>query len=162
MLFQAGDVAKPRRIQGVFVSEKEVKEVVKFLKDQADAFFEFIEEKETLEESLAKSLEGIGLEQIGELEYDYYDTFDDPLYEQAKEEVIRAGKASASFLQRRLRIGYARAARLLDLLEERKVIGPQEGSKPREVLIKPESGKVNYDISDDQINDAVDENSFKE
>ena len=55
------------------------------------------------------------------------------MLEQAKEEVIRAGKASASFLQRRLKVGYARAARLLDLLEEQGIIGPGDGAKPREV-----------------------------
>jgi S-DNA-T family DNA segregation ATPase FtsK/SpoIIIE len=60
---------------------------------------------------------------------------DDELYEEAKEVVIQAGKASASLLQRRLRIGYARAARLLDMLEEKGVVGPADGAKPREVFI---------------------------
>jgi S-DNA-T family DNA segregation ATPase FtsK/SpoIIIE len=60
---------------------------------------------------------------------------DDDLYETAKETVIQSGKASASLLQRRLRVGYARAARLLDMLEEQGIIGPGEGAKPREILV---------------------------
>ena len=61
---------------------------------------------------------------------------DDELYEEAREAVVRAGKASSSYLQRKLKVGYARAARLIDMLEERGVIGPGEGAKPREVLVK--------------------------
>ena len=64
------------------------------------------------------------------------DEIDDDMYEEAKDVVKAAGKASASLLQRRLRIGYARAARLLDMLEERGVIGPADGAKPRQVLIR--------------------------
>ena len=60
---------------------------------------------------------------------------EDPLYEEARKLVIEAKKASASLLQRRLRVGYARAARLIDILEERGVVGPGEGAKPREILI---------------------------
>jgi S-DNA-T family DNA segregation ATPase FtsK/SpoIIIE len=60
---------------------------------------------------------------------------DDELYEEAKEVITQAGKASASLLQRRLRIGYARAARLLDMMEERGIVGPADGAKPREVFI---------------------------
>ena len=63
---------------------------------------------------------------------------EDPLYGEAKDTVVKAGKASASYLQRRLKIGYARAARLLDLMEERGIIGPGEGAKPREILVKQE------------------------
>ena len=63
---------------------------------------------------------------------------DDDLYGEAKTLAVKSGKISASYLQRKLRVGYARAARLLDLLEERKVIGPANGSKPREVYLKPE------------------------
>ncbi len=65
---------------------------------------------------------------------------EDPLYQEAKKMVIEAKKASASFLQRRLRIGYARAARLLDILEERGIVGPGEGAKPREIYFKQEGG----------------------
>jgi S-DNA-T family DNA segregation ATPase FtsK/SpoIIIE len=65
---------------------------------------------------------------------------EDDLYEEARETVIRAGKASTSYLQRKLRVGYARAARLMDILEEKGVIGEGSGSKPRDVLIKPDGG----------------------
>jgi DNA segregation ATPase FtsK/SpoIIIE, S-DNA-T family len=68
------------------------------------------------------------------------DEGEDALYEEARALVIQAGKASSSYLQRRLRIGYARAARLLDLLESNGVVGPGEGAKPREVLMKGEEG----------------------
>ena len=64
--------------------------------------------------------------------------YDDPLYNEIVEFVIESGKASASLLQRRFKIGYNRAARVIDLLEERGIIGPQNGSKPREVLVKLE------------------------
>ena len=157
MLYLAGDTGKPRRLQGPFVSEKEVKGVVKFLKDQE---YEREEEKigETLEESLAQSIEsgptigGSG----GDLSED-----DDVLFSEAKETVIQAKKASASLLQRRLRIGYARAARLLDILEEKGIVGPADGAKPREVLIgqenKLENKLENPDASFDN-GDGVDQN----
>ena len=64
---------------------------------------------------------------------------DDEMYEQAKKLVIESGKASTSFLQRRLRLGYARAARMIDILEERGVVGPGDGAKPRDVLVKNEN-----------------------
>ncbi len=69
---------------------------------------------------------------------------EDDMYEAAKEEVIRAGKASASLLQRRLRVGYARAARLLDILEDKGVIGPGDGAKPREVYAVSDAEKAEY------------------
>lgn len=124
MLFLAGDTAKPRRIQGGFVSEQEVKRVVSFLREQSETpdYDENMFIQNTVEENNADS---------GDEEGD-----NDPLYDEAKALVIEAGKASASYFQRRLRVGYSRAARLLDLLEERGVIGPGEGAKPREVLMK--------------------------
>ena len=122
MLFLAGDTARPRRIQGAFVSEQEVKRVVAFLREtDAPEYNEGI-----LETKLEEDFRNIDTEE-GD---------DDPLYADARGIVIQTEKASASYLQRRLRIGYARAARLLDLLEANGVIGPGEGAKPREVLIK--------------------------
>jgi len=70
--------------------------------------------------------------------------FDDELFDEAKNIVIKAQKASASLLQRRLRIGYARAARLLDILERRGIVGPPDGARPRKVLVKDEE-ETNYD-----------------
>jgi len=125
MLFLAGDVGKPRRIQSPYTSEKEVKKVVNFLRKQAG-------EPEYEEEITAAVPEGqIDLE--GRTV-----SFDDLLLEEAKDLVIATGKASASYLQRRFRIGYARAASILDMLEQKGIVSPADGAKPRKVLVKRE------------------------
>ena len=120
MLFMSAELSKPRRIQGAYVSEKEVKEVTEFTKAQAEPQYN--------EEILMQHTKASG--GSGD-----YGAVDDELFYDAADCVIRAGKASASLLQRRLRIGYARAARLLDLLEERGVVGPQDGARPRDVMV---------------------------
>lgn len=125
MLFLAGDTAKPRRLQGGFVSEQEVKRVVDFLREESEA-------PEYDEAILDTKLE----EDVKKASGEMFDDGDDVLYPEARALVIDSGKASASYLQRRLRVGYARAARLLDLLEQEGVIGPGEGAKARDVLIK--------------------------
>lgn len=125
MLFLAGDTAKPRRIQGAFISEAEIKKMVDFLREA---------EEPEYEEIFPASASGASQEIFNDS--DIGDEEDDELYEEAKKIVVEAGKASASYLQRRLRVGYARAARLLDMLEEEGVIGPGEGAKPRDILIK--------------------------
>ena len=131
MLFMAGDVAKPRRLQGANVTEKEVKDVVKFIKTQA-------EELDMMggEEEMHVDFNATG--SFGGNTSNPNDDADDELYVDAKEVVVLAGKASASLLQRRLKVGYARAARLLDILEEKGIIGPGDGAKPREVFIRPD------------------------
>ncbi|GMU74479.1 MAG: hypothetical protein AMXMBFR44_6760 [Candidatus Campbellbacteria bacterium] len=126
MLFQSGDMGKPKRIQSAFISEKEVKKVAEFLRRHDDGTAET-----ELSIDLGSSEGGSG----GGLGFDDTDEIDDDLFEDARETVIRAGKASTSYLQRKLRIGYSRAARLMDILEERGVIGPADGSKPRDVLV---------------------------
>lgn len=131
MLFISSDIAKPKRIQGVYVSEKEVKKVVNFIKTKSQKT-KSEEDKDELSESLEKNMDGAGKEN------GFLPTEEDPLYDDAKKVVIEAKKASASLLQRRLRVGYARAARLIDMLEERGVVGPGEGAKPREVYFKNE------------------------
>lgn len=134
MLFLAGDTAKPRRLQGSHISEKEIKKVVKHLADQyknTDMEDLTISDSETVSVSSGKS--------DFQLDLDFEETGEennDELYEEARELAVKTGKASASYFQRRFSIGYARAARLLDILEERGVVGPGEGAKPREVLIK--------------------------
>lgn len=136
MLYQAGDTSKPRRLQGAFVTEKEVKDVVKFMKQQTE---QLEEEGETSGEPGKLKLEID--ENVPEgSSFGGDDSMGDSLFFDAKEVVAQAGKASASLLQRRLKVGYARAARLLDLLEERGIIGPGEGAKPREVYIGPSAG----------------------
>jgi S-DNA-T family DNA segregation ATPase FtsK/SpoIIIE len=125
MLFLSGDTAKPRRLQGALVTEREVKDVVEFLKTQSEAAEKENEDELKIDFNAQTHIGGRGFGGEGDAE--------DELYSDAKEVVIAAGKASASLLQRRLKVGYARAARLLDILEENGVIGPGEGAKPREV-----------------------------
>lgn len=126
MLFLATGASKPKRLQGCFVSEAEVKKVVNWFKENYDSEAKTIKESEL--RSPAANLFG---EKISG------GIIDDEMYEEAKEVVVRARKASASLLQRRLRVGYARAARLLDLLEEAGIIGPADGAKPRQILASP-------------------------
>ncbi len=157
MLLLSTENAKPKRIQAPFMSEEEAKRIVSWLienkpDDEEDLLAENIEE--SLEKTSSKT--------------DVFDNSEDEdvLLEDAKQIVISAKKASASLLQRRLRIGYARAARLLDILEFKGIIGPAEGAKPREVYERSESrtnissemggdpnffdkGKNNYNNEDD-------------
>jgi len=141
LLFISAETVKPRRMQGAYVSEKEVRKIVDWIKTEnvhlgqgQDAGIEITEGLfgNHLAQDLEKTLEG-GTGESGGTPVE-----EDPLYQEAKKMVIEAKKASASFLQRRLRIGYARAARLLDILEERGIVGPGEGAKPREVYFKQE------------------------
>jgi len=129
MLFMGGEMSKPVRIQSAFVSEKEVKDVVKYLVDS------YRDELIGGEIDLAEVAKGGGENDDGVGVFNSLeDDGGDELYEQAKEEVLKAGKASTSYIQRKLRVGYSRAARLIDLLEQRGVIGPGDGAKAREVI----------------------------
>ncbi|GAC1370648.1 MAG: hypothetical protein NVSMB39_3670 [Candidatus Saccharimonadales bacterium] len=125
MLFASHDFMKPRRIQGVFLSEDEIKEVTNYLRSVRKP--QYNDEVLAQKVSIGGKSGGGGGGDMGEP--------DDDMFDEAAEAVFRAGKASASMLQRRLRVGYARAARLLDLLEERGIIGPADGARPRDVLI---------------------------
>lgn len=125
LLFMSGDTTKPKRIQGGFISEHEVKRVVDFLREE----FEAPEYDEAIFEARAEESGNGHDNDLGD---------DDPLIEEAEKIIRAAGKASASYLQRRLRVGYARAARILDILESRGVIGPADGAKAREVFSKSE------------------------
>jgi len=121
MLFIGNGLSKPKRVQGCFVSDKEIEELVGFLKDASEPQYD----DSVLDFKATKGAGGT---------FGVTDA-DDDLYDDAVKLVTEAGKASASLLQRRLRVGYARAARLLDILEDNGVVGPQEGAKPRDVLI---------------------------
>lgn len=136
MLYLAGDTAKPKRIQGPFITEKEIKRVTNYLYDEyKDVDMEDLNAEQTgMDEPLEDALKDSKMQSSFSMGSD--EDIDDELYEEARETVIKAGKASTSYLQRKLKIGYARAARLMDMLEERNVVGPGEGAKPREVLIK--------------------------
>ncbi len=124
MLYLSGDSNKPMRIQGTFVSEGEVNKVVAFIKSQK------VKKDETDQAIVGEDK----TKTITDFSTKKENMIDDDLYEDAVETVKNAGKASASLLQRRLRIGYARAARLLDLMEEQGIVGPADGAKPRTVL----------------------------
>jgi len=127
MLFISSETLKPKRIQGPYVSLKEVRRVTKWLKEKSPL--------EIMENHLAQELmENLTLPV--EEKTEFFPIEEDPLYEEAKRVVIEARKASASLLQRKLKIGYARAARLIDILEERGMVGPLNGAKPREVYFK--------------------------
>ena len=123
MLFVSSNSSKPKRVQGPFVSEEEVKKIVEWLVDKE----EDSDEDDDLSEELEDELEKDRAQKVED------NMEEDELYEDAKDLVIRADKASASMLQRKLRIGYVRAARILDMLEARNVVGPSRGSKPRVV-----------------------------
>ena len=127
MLFLSPQGVKPIRVQAPFVSEQEILRVTNFLKEHSSP-----RGVSPLEQSLSESMEqarqGVFLAATGQ----------DSLYEQAKEVVLRENRASASLLQRRLAIGYARAARLLDSLEAEEIIGPPQGAKPRKIIFSPQ------------------------
>lgn len=122
MLFLTADISKPKRLQGAFISEEEIHRIADFLKDQDAPSYEDFEKT------------GGGSATV----FGGGSADRDALFEQARQMVIESGKASASFLQRRLRVGYARAARILDELEDADVVGPAVGSKAREVLMSPD------------------------
>ncbi len=162
MLYKTGSMPKPVRVQSSFISEEEVKKVVKFLKNAyknelGEAGLDFSDPSEKRAEEVevpigeempspsqqAEDLDFIdGVEKqeqnIGGIDFDSLEEDEnlDELFNDAKNEVITSGKASTSYLQRKFSIGYSRAAKLIDQLEEKGIIGPANGSKPREVLIK--------------------------
>ena len=129
MLFMPVGMAKPMRVQGCFVSNREVESVVEFLKPAVETTYDeaIIQEIDRQAAASGKSTAGAD-EDLGDGE-------GDELLPQAIETVVEAGMASTTMVQRRLRVGYARAGRLMDEMEQRGIIGPHEGSKPRQVLI---------------------------
>jgi S-DNA-T family DNA segregation ATPase FtsK/SpoIIIE len=129
MLYLGGEMAKPARLQSAFISENEVKKVVKYLASEyKDEVMGEINLTNTNKEPSSDAVFSANLESDGDI------GDEDDMYEPAKEAVISAGKASTSYIQRKLGVGYSRAARLMDMLEEKGVIGPANGSKPREVI----------------------------
>ncbi|MBU0649337.1 DNA translocase FtsK [Patescibacteria group bacterium] len=119
MLYTAAEISKPRRLQGAFVTDREIKNVVEFIKNKYEpASYD----SGVVEKSSSPTVFGGSDDE-------------DPMLAEAIRVIFQAGKGSASLLQRRLKVGYARAARLLDIMEEQGIIGPAEGAKPRELLV---------------------------
>jgi S-DNA-T family DNA segregation ATPase FtsK/SpoIIIE len=120
MLFSTADLARPKRVQGAFISEEELKRVVDYWKaDTAPEYNPLVTEKPA-----AGSVSIFGAKEER-----------DSMYEEAKAAILESGKASTSFLQRRLKLGYGRAARIIDELEKDGVVGRADGAKPREILL---------------------------
>lgn len=135
MLYQGGEMAKPARLQSAYITEGELKKVVKYL---ADTY------KDEIMGEINLMAPEPGKDSVFEASLGDDESLEeeDDMYEEAKQVVIESGKASTSYLQRKLGIGYSRAARLIDILEERGIVGPGNGSKPREVLAnKQETGE---------------------
>ena len=120
MLYSAAELGKPKRLQGPYVSDAEIERVVKFLRKNGEPDYNY-----TITE---KQKTGSVLDMMN-------DDDNDPVLEDAIHVVLEAGKCSTSLLQRRLKLGYARAARIVDLLEQNGIVGPGDGAKPREILI---------------------------
>lgn len=127
MLYASAEMNQPERLQSAFISEEEVKKVVQYLKN---AYMDELPDTIELSGNVDSGNGNLFSQSMD-------DDADDEMYEDARQTVIESGKASTSFLQRKLGVGYARAARLIDMLEERGVIGPGNGAKPRDVLEKP-------------------------
>ena len=128
MLFLPMGENTPQRVQGTFISEEEINAVVNHTISQQKARYD---------ETLTMDEEEMGATTM--VDSGTNDDYDEPLYNDIVEFVVTQGKASASLLQRRFRLGYNRAARAIDILEERGIVGPNNGSKPREVLVKVEN-----------------------
>ena len=131
MLYLSSDMQKPVRLQTAYISEQEVKKVVSYIKQKNAG---------TLASLDLGNGNGGGNEPNDAISMAMEDDVDDDLYLEAKAAVEEAGRASTSYLQRKLRIGYSRAARLMDILEEKGVIGAADGSRPREVLSQTGGG----------------------
>jgi len=139
MLYLSSDMQKPVRIQTAFISESEVRKVVSYIKSHNAGDLSNIDfGGGGIAITGGDAGDTIGIANGG---FDDEDEIDDNLYEDARITVEEAGRASTSYLQRKLKIGYSRAARLMDVLEERGIIGPADGSKPREVLTVMPAGR---------------------
>lgn len=147
MLFMPVGFAKPMRVQGCFVGNREVESVVDFLKStESQQYDESIEQEIIRQAQTAEKSGGRAADDDG-------DSNDggDEMIPQAIEVIVEAGMASTSLLQRRLRLGYARAGRIIDELEQRGIVGPHEGSKPRQVLITRQQWlEMNMNRPDDE------------
>lgn len=136
MLFVSNEFSKPKRIQGAYISEEEVHAVADFIREHNKGE---VTQELGAPESREIGAEGASIDEFLESGDESGD--DDELLEEAIKVVVEAGKASASLLQRRLKVGYARAARLLDIMEAKGVVGKGDGAKPREVFLETSDAK---------------------
>ena len=128
MLYSPIGASKPLRVQGCYISDEEVEELCDFIKNQGESQYSDEIQKEIESKAVQeKGSQGFGEEESGENL--------DPLFENAVEVVLENGRASTSFLQRKLGVGYSRGSKIMDQLEEKGIIGPQDGAKPREIRI---------------------------
>lgn len=132
MLFVSAELSKPKRLQGAFVSSSEIKKIVSYVKEHA--------ESRAYDVSITERSGGVSIGGRGSFDDE------DELFEQARSLVANERKASASYLQRRLKVGYSRAARLMDLLEQAGVVGPQDGAKPRDILVARDARAVSSSL----------------
>lgn len=138
MLYLTAELSKPKRLQGAFVSEEEMKDVVNFIRgDEPPLYDDSVVSKNNGNTGTVNMFGGPSDDQ-------------DPIFEEAKQCVLESGKASASLLQRRLKVGYARAARLLDELEEAGIVGPADGAKPREVFTEHLAPSSEIEMPEDE------------
>lgn len=151
MLMHTPELSKPKRAQGAYVAESEIERVVAFLKEESEPDYNY---------QITESASG-----AGGVSLDPADS--DSLLEEAIEIAIDAGKVSTSFLQRRMKIGYSRAARIVDLMEKLGVVGEADGAKPREVLVSewPPAGsmpELDEDVIEDEDEEEIPEDAIDE
>lgn len=153
MLFSTADMPKPKRVQGALITTEEIQKVTDFLRMQRPPQYD----DEIISQPVQLNSRGGVVAEV--------DPADEPIFQDAVRVVVEAGKASTSLLQRRLRIGYGKAARIIETMEEQGIVGPADGSRPREVLVSnvnevfgghsaQDDGDVYDDIPDDEPKEA--------
>ncbi|MDO8435475.1 MAG: DNA translocase FtsK 4TM domain-containing protein [bacterium] len=141
MLFVSAELSKPKRLQGAFISSGEIKKITSHLKEHAESVAYDVS---ITDRGGSTNINGGGS----------YDD-EDELFEQARSLVTNERKASASYLQRRLKVGYARAARLMDLMEQAGVVGPQDGAKPRDILVSRDVANATPSVPEFGVEDMI-------
>lgn len=144
MLYLGGEMSKPVRLQSAYISEGEVKKVVKYLAQE-------YEDEVMNEINLTPTEAGSDTAFRSDIDLDSDSIEEDELYEDARAAVMQAGKASTSYIQRKLGVGYSRAAKLMDMLEEHGVIGPANGSKPRDIIV--DNSEINDNMTASETNE---------
>ena len=152
MLFLSGEMSKPRRIQAPFITETEVKRVVAWIAKQNEGTLPMeIDFTDNSKQNGGTDAIFASMESEGD--------DDDELYPEAKKTVIEAGKASTSYLQRKLGVGYARAAKLIDMLEDRGVVGPADGAKPRDIIGEGNADELAQEPEDETGAESEEDNA---